>query len=144
MKWVLRVLATIVVILVLIGAGGFFYVRGSLPQVDGTIEVAGLSGPVEILRDKSGIPHIEAATMEDAVFGLGFAHAQDRLWQMETNRRIGAGRLSEILGEPTLGTDKFLRTLGIYESSKKLSESLNAETTAQLEAYTKGDRKSVV
>ena len=69
----------------------------SLPQIDGTVTVAGLSAPIDIVRDADAIPHIFAANKLDALFGLGYAHAQDRLWQMEFQRRIGHGRLSEDL-----------------------------------------------
>src|SRR3954449_3890120 len=73
-------------------AGLFFLLRQSLPRTEGEIAVAGLSRPVEILRDAYGIPHIFAATLDDAHFALGYVHAQDRLWQMEMNRRVAAGR----------------------------------------------------
>ena len=72
--------------------------RRSLPALDGVVTVAGISAPVEIVRDADAIPHIFAATKRDALFGLGYVHAQDRLWQMEFQRRIGHGRLSEIFG----------------------------------------------
>jgi penicillin G amidase len=101
-----------VVLVLLAGGGGYLWLRGALPQTSGTIKVQGPNAPVEILRDVDGVPHIYAKTESDALFGLGYAHAQDRLWQMEFQRRIGNGRLSEVLGEATLSTDKFLRTLG--------------------------------
>ena len=68
---------------------------------------------LQILRDAHGIPTVRAASLRDAMFGLGVAHAQDRLWQMETHRRIGSGRLAEAFGEAALDTDRFLRTLGV-------------------------------
>ena len=82
--------------------GGYLYLRRSLPLVDGTVTVAGISAPVDIIRDADAIPHIFAANKLDALFGLGYVHAQDRLWQMEFQRRIGHGRLSEIFGAATL------------------------------------------
>ncbi|MEZ4608232.1 MAG: penicillin acylase family protein [Deinococcales bacterium] len=83
-------------------------------------------------------PHIYAKNREDAFFALGFVHAQDRLWQMEFQRRVAAGRLSEVLGEATLNTDKFLRTLGIYKAAEASLNYLDAETIAILEAYSRG------
>ena len=77
---------------------GFLWMRGSLPVIDGERAVSGLAAPVEIVRDRHGVPHVLAASEEDALFALGYVHAQDRLWQMEMNRRIGAGRLAEVLG----------------------------------------------
>ncbi len=75
-------------------------VRGcrSIPDYDATIEVAGISAPVEIVRDNANVPHIFGATDPDVYFALGFAHAQDRLWQMMTLRRTAQGRLSELFG----------------------------------------------
>ena len=78
------------------------YASRSLPVVNGSIEVAGVSAPVDIVRDASAIPHIFGATRRDTLFGLGYVHAQDRLWQMEFQRRIGFGRLSEIFGAATV------------------------------------------
>src|SRR5262245_54968623 len=99
------------VLLVVLAAGIYVYLRQSLPQTTGDIRLAGVSAQVDIVRDRYGIPHIFAASPEDASFALGFAHAQDRLWQMEMNRRTGAGRLAEVLGAGALETDRFLRTL---------------------------------
>ena len=87
-------------------------------QIDGTLAVAGLSAPVDIVRDADAIPHIFAATKLDALFGLGYVHAQDRLWQMEFQRRIGHGRLSEIFGAATLPQDRFLRTVGFGRAAR--------------------------
>src|SRR5690606_15551117 len=83
-------------------------------RLDGTIDVAGLHQPVEIVRDTDGIPHIYAANEADAYFALGFVHAQDRLFQMEMQRRVGAGRLAEAIGPAGLSTDRFMRLLGIH------------------------------
>ncbi|MEL0113258.1 MAG: penicillin acylase family protein, partial [Rickettsiales bacterium] len=113
MKPTIRKTLLALLALILIGAGAAaLWLQTSQPQTTGTVDVADLKQPVEIIRDENGIPHIFAQTKRDAHFALGFVHAQDRLWQMEFTRRVGAGRLSEILGRETLGTDKFLRTLG--------------------------------
>ncbi len=101
-------MAVIALIAALAAAGGYSYLRRSLPQIDGTATVAGLTAPIEIIRDADAIPHIVAANKRDGLFGLGYAHAQDRLWQMEFQRRIGHGRLSEVLGAATL-------PIGVFE-----------------------------
>jgi penicillin amidase len=98
LKWLWRGLVAIVVLIALAFGGGYVYLRRSLPQIDGTITVAGISGPVDIIRDSESITHVFAVTRLDTFYGLGYAHAQDRLWQMEFQRRVGMGRLSEILG----------------------------------------------
>jgi penicillin amidase len=83
-----------------------------LPKITGTITLQGLEKPVEILRDKWGIPHIYAQTDKDLAFAVGYCHAQDRLWQMELLRRTSSGTLSELFGELSLDTDRAIRTFG--------------------------------
>jgi penicillin amidase len=124
-------------------AGAFFQVRGALPPYSGHIEAAGLKAPVEVLRDKNAVPHIIAGSIEDAAFGLGYVHAQDRFWQMEMMRRLGQGRLSELIpprliGSAMIDTDRTMRGLGLY---RRASESLNALSPgmrAMIEAYAAG------
>src|SRR3990170_1077 len=101
-RWMLKALAAMAALLAAFGAVAYGVARRSLPVVDGTISVSGISAPVEIIRDAGAIPHIFAATRQDAFYGLGYVHAQDRLWQMEFQRRIGHGRLSEVFGRATL------------------------------------------
>jgi penicillin amidase len=131
-------LAVVVVLLAAAAGGGYHYLRRSLPSVDGTIEVAGATAPINIIRDADDIPHIFAATKLDAFFGLGYAHAQDRLWQMEFQRRIGNGRLSEIFGAQTLPEDQFLRTVGFARAARSAWEHLPDDARTQLNAYVAG------
>src|SRR5438876_63552 len=105
-----KALALLVVALAVLSVAGYSYFRQSLPVIDGVVSVTGPSSPVDIVRDADAIPHIFAATRLDALFGLGYAHAQDRLWQMEVQRRIGHGRLAEIFGPTAVPQDRFLRT----------------------------------
>ena len=78
---------------------------------------------MKVRRDEQGIPTIVAASERDAAFALGFVHAQDRLWQIEFNRRLAAGRLAEVLGPSALPTDQFLRTLGVHRAAQRIYES---------------------
>lgn len=87
-----------------------FFGRGLQSQ---TIRVPGFSAPVTIVRDVTGVPHIYASNWTDGWFALGFVHAQDRLWQMDTQYRAAAGRLSEVLGPSMVPTDEFFRTIGL-------------------------------
>ena len=112
------VLVVVLIVILITPLAGWLCLRRSLPQVGGKVTVAGSSGAVEITRDRHGIPYIYAKTDHDAFFALGYVHAQDRLWQMEMQRRIGAGRLAEVLGEATVKTDQFLRTLGVYRAAQ--------------------------
>lgn len=139
MRKVLLITILIVGLICIIGSiSGWVYLRSSLPQTQGTVVISGLNDQIEIMRDAAGVPHIYASTDQNAFFALGYVHAQDRLWQMELLRHVGAGRLSEIFGDPTVDTDKFLRTLGLYRSAKATWTNLNVEVQADLEAYTKG------
>lgn len=138
LRWLGRIVVVLLVVAVLAAAGGWFALRTSLPQLDGEVRLDGLAAPVEIVRDRHGIPHIFAQSAEDVAYGLGYAHAQDRLWQMEISRRLGAGRLSELVGEDGLKIDRFLRTLGLYRQAEKSFDLLNEETQAALEAYARG------
>ncbi len=138
MKLVFRVFLVLALVVTLAAAAGYAWLRQSLPQLEGTLTLSGLKAPVEIVRDRHGVPHIYAGSVEDAYFALGFTHAQDRLWQMEMNRRIGSARLSEVLGAATLDADKFLRTLGVRRVAAAALATMNAETRGQLDAYAAG------
>src|SRR5215470_20437315 len=118
--------------------GAALYLVSSLPQLDGRISIAGATHPVRLARDADGVPLIEAAGDEDAAFGLGFAHAQDRLFQMELQRRYGAGRLAEIFGTQALQTDRQMRVLGLYRAAESEIPFLSANVRRGLEAYAAG------
>lgn len=123
---------------VLFAAGTALALRGSLPQLDGTIVVEGASAPVRIVRDQEGVPHIYAQSRDDALFGLGFVHGQDRLWQMEFQRRTIQGRLSEVAGAATLVADTYLRTLGLYRAAEQAADQLSPSAKAALASYAAG------
>lgn len=118
--------------------GALLYLRTSLPKTSGTLALPGLTAPVEVVRDRNAVPHIYAQSREDAYLALGFVHAQDRLFQMDFQRRVGAGRLSEVLGEATVETDHFLRTLGVYRVAERSLPNLSAEAQGAFSAYTAG------
>jgi penicillin amidase len=137
-----KAITVIVIVLVLLGLAGFgaglVTVRRSWPQVDGAVQAPGLSSEVAIVRDSWGVPHIYANNTHDLFFAQGYTHAQDRFWQMEFWRRIGSGRLAEILGESALESDRFIRTLGWHRTAAKELELLDDEVRAVLEAYAEG------
>lgn len=138
MRWV-RVLGGGLVFVVAAAAVGFGTYRSLvLPRTEGTVQLAGLKGPVQIERDAEGIPTIRAGNARDAAFALGFVHAQDRLWQLETHRRIGAGRLAEAFGEAALETDRFLRALGVRRAAAAQWERLDPRSKEWLQAYADG------
>lgn len=122
-----------------IGALGLFWLQGSVPEIDGEIVgFSALAAPALIERNDAGTVTIRAAHPQDASFALGYAHAQDRLWQMEMMRRAGAGRLSEIVGEATLPTDKLLRTLGLRRLAQTAYTRLSDQARAHVDSYVAG------
>lgn len=133
-----RFIAFLLLPLLLLISAFFFYLNKSLPSTHETLIVEGVGASVEIIRDSNHIPHIFASSDQDAFFGLGFAHAQDRMWQMEYSRRFGQGRLAEIVGVQALQSDKFMRTLGLYGSAKEAWNSLSVVTQNNLSAYSAG------
>ena len=138
-KRILVVTAAVVLLTVVAAAVTFFwFTRRAHPQETGTITAEKLDAPVEVLRDEDGVPHIYAQTTSDLYFAQGFVHAQDRFWQMDFWRRIGAGRLSELLGEATISTDVFMRTLGFSELADREYKALSKEAREAVDAYAEG------
>jgi penicillin amidase len=140
-----RIALSAVVLLILVGLALGVVVwqfkraaMAALPQLDGAVQVAGLTAPVTVIRDAHGVPHIRAANVDDLFFAQGFITAQDRLWQMDINRRFGRGELSEIFGDRTLKIDKQQRTLQMKHSAEAAVAILPEQTRRHLEAYARG------
>jgi penicillin amidase len=137
-----RVLLTLVVVVVVLAlvlaSAGVVITRRSFPQTAGEIQVPGLEAAVDVLRDEWGVPHIYAENSHDLFFAQGYVHAQDRFWQMDFWRHIGAGRLSELFGETQLESDRFLRTFGWARVAAQELEQLQPDSLAILEAYAQG------
>jgi len=112
--------------------------RRPLPQLDGSVLVAGISSKVRVVRDGQGVPTIEAATLEDLFFAQGYVTAQDRLWQMDILRRAAAGELSEVIGEDTLPMDREQRILGLRLAAEAAEKTISARDRVYLEAYARG------
>lgn len=132
------------VLIVLTGMGLFvllvmyFMLTRSLPDYSNTHQVQGVNGPVEIIRDRYAVPHIFGGTDEDVFFGLGFAHAQDRLWQMTLLRRTAYGRLSELFGPETLPIDRLMRIYDMRALAENAYVEQGPQTQVALNAYSKG------
>jgi penicillin amidase len=137
-RWLRRTLLTLVVIAGVLTALFFWRVRAPLPETAGSVAVEALRGNVEIIRDVDGIPHIRANDEADALFGLGYVHAQERLWQMEFQRRVAQGRLSEIVGPEGLAADRLLRTIGLTRAARAAWPKLDGRSRALIEAYVAG------
>lgn len=122
----------------LTGVGLAAALRRPLPRIAGNAHLPGLQAQVEVRRDRWGIPHIYAQHHTDLFAGLGYVHAQDRLWQMELNRRTGHGCLAEIFGPIALSSDTFIRTLGFSALAQREVQLLDADAHTLLTAYLSG------
>ncbi|HEX6017259.1 MAG TPA: penicillin acylase family protein, partial [Burkholderiaceae bacterium] len=138
MKWLRGAGWLSMALLLLAALAGSVYTTRAMPTIDGRLDIAGLQQPVRIERDAHGIPTIKANNEHDLWFALGFVHAQDRLWQLETHRRIGAGRLAEAFGPAALASDKFLRALGVRRAAAAQWAHAKPEARAVLQAYADG------
>lgn len=137
-RWLLRIFTGLVLLAILALAGAWYFLSRSIPDYNATHRVAGLTAPVEIVRNNANVPHIFGETDADVFFGLGFAHAQDRLWQMTMLRRTVQGRLSELFGPRTAKIDELMRRLDLYGLALNSVEAQDAPTRAALDAYAAG------
>jgi len=137
-RWLLRIFIILVGLVLILAFLVCWLSARSLPDYDTSHSVSGISAPLEIVRDNASVPHIFGNSDADVYFGLGFAHAQDRLWQMIMLRRTAQGRLSELFGRKTFTIDETLRRLDIYNLSVQSVSVQSPETRAALEAYSAG------
>jgi len=137
-RWLIRIAAALIVLIVVTVSTVYWLASRSLPDYTDNVTVRGITAPVEIVRDNANVPHIFGQSDRDVYFGLGFAHAQDRMWQMIMLRRTAQGRLSEVFGAPTLNIDKVMRRFDIYTLSVQSAEALDPKTKLALEAYAAG------
>ena len=136
--WMFRLATGMIVLAGLAGLGIYMLLSRSLPEYDKVLQLRGINAAVEIVRDNANVPHVFGQSDTDTFFGLGYAHAQDRLWQMTVLRRTVQGRLSEVFGARTLEIDKFTRRLDLYELSRQSVAVQDEQTTAALRAYAAG------
>jgi penicillin G amidase len=103
-----------------------------------TVKVAGLERPAKVLRDTFGVPHVFAKSEHDAYFMVGYLHAQDRLFQMDSSRRQASGTLAELLGPSALEDDAGLRTFGLRRAAVRSLAAVSPQSRAVLDAYADG------
>jgi len=137
-RWLLRVFTGLVALAAAGLVVAYWFATRSLPDYETSVAVRGIAAPVEIVRDNSNVPHIFGETDVDVFFGLGYAHAQDRMWQMTMLRRTAQGRLSELFGERTLRIDELLRRLDLYNLAVRSVAAQDPGTRAALQAYADG------
>ncbi len=137
-RWLTRIFVGLFALAMLVGFLVYYLASRSLVDYDATHQVTGIFTPVEIVRDNADVPHIFAGNDADVFYALGFAHAQDRLWQMTMLRRTAQGRLSEQFGPRTLKIDELMRRLDLYNLSVSSVRAQNTQTQSILTAYSKG------
>lgn len=141
-KVAISILSLVLIIIILLIVLFVVLIRSSWPKYEGRLEnidnelAAGSS--VEIYRDNYGIPQIYADNDYSLFFAQGYVQAQDRLWQMEINRRMGEGRLSELSGKDLVEFDKYLRTIGLETSAEKVLAEMDDNTKSIIDAYIDG------
>lgn len=122
-----------------LGVASYMSGRRAVPSLSGSARVRGLEAPVDLLRDRFGVPALYARSEHDLFAAQGWLHAADRLFQMDMLRRMAEGRLAEVVGEPGLGSDRLMRTFGFGDLARReVSETLGADTVQLLEAYCSG------
>ena len=136
--WLLRIILSVSGIFIVILFLLFYFLSQSLPNYTKTIQFSGLVSTIEIVRDTANIPHLLGSNDHDTFFGLGYVHAEDRLWQMTMLRRTAQGRLSELFGDKTLDVDMVVRRLGLYPAAYMSLSALRPDTILKLEAYALG------
>lgn len=137
-RWLIRIVSGLIALGVVAVLLAYYILSRSLVDYDEDFTVAGISAPVEIVRNNDSVPHIFGKTDKDVFFALGFAHAQDRLWQMTMLRRTAQGRLSEIFGQSTVKVDELMRRYDLYGLAQQSVAAQDADTLAALEAYSAG------
>lgn len=137
-RWTFRLFVGLLAAGVVALLVSYYFLERSIPDYNATYRLDGLSGPVEIVRNNDDVPHIFAKTDADVYFGLGFAHAQDRLWQMTMLRRTVQGRLSELFGPRTARVDELMRRFDLYGAAERSVSAQDAPTLAALNAYANG------
>lgn len=137
-RWLLRIVTAVLALSLLAGLLLYWFLSRSLVDYSEDFTLPGLDGSVEIVRNNDSVPHIFGASDHDVYYALGFAHAQDRLWQMTMLRRTAQGRLSEIFGTRTLPVDELLRRLDLYGLALQSVQAQDPETLAALQAYSDG------
>ena len=140
MKWrVIRGFLRLVIALAAAAAlGGAWLFWRAMPETSGTEKLPGLTADVRVWRDDYGVPHIFAQTLDDAARALGYLHASERLFQMEVQRRVGQGRMSEFAGPDLLKVDKFMRTIGFYREAESSVAALSPVAQKRFQAYADG------
>ena len=138
LRWTTRSLLALIFLALALLAVGWLLLRASLPQLDGQLPIAGIRGSVQIERDALGVVTISADRLEDAATGIGFAHGQDRFFQMDLSRRLAAGELAGLVGAVALPQDRKTRIFGFRALAREVIAKATPDERAAVAAYTRG------
>ncbi len=138
LRILIGILGVVVVLSVALVIFARYELRKSFPPASGSMPMAGLIEEVRVRRDGYGVPHIVAMNEHDALYALGVLHAQDRLWQMDMQRRAAMGELSEVVGTPTIPFDKMFRIIGLRRTAERIEQQLPEDTRRKLQWYSDG------
>jgi penicillin amidase len=139
LKTILFSLLAIIIVVVIVGFVVLNSIKkGAIPQYKGDLRITGLTSEVTVYRDERGMPHIYATNEHDLYFSVGYVMAQERLWFMDLIRRVTTGRLSEVMGEKLVETDKFLRCLEMTAKSKTVLADEDPVILSYMQAYADG------
>ena len=144
LKWLIRALIGLCLVASVMAIVSYNLASRSLPNYNQSLVSNKITDEVEIVRDSSNIPHIFSNNINDVFFGLGYAHAQDRFWQLNILRRSAQGRLSEIFGQKTLQFDEFVRRLDIYNLARLSMKHQSEQAKLILKAYSNGINARVI
>ncbi|MES2900618.1 MAG: penicillin acylase family protein [Pseudomonadota bacterium] len=137
-RWTVRILLGLIGLVLLLALAIWMYLRASLPKLDGSVSVAGLGANVSVARDARGVPLISGVNRNDIAYATGYVHAQDRFFQMDLLRRVGAGELSELFGAMALQTDRNNRLHRFRTRAQQALQAMSAEDRAFLDRYVTG------
>jgi penicillin G amidase len=138
LRWLISVAVLVVLLAAVLGGWLYYTATTALPQLDGSLNVEGLSAAVAVTRDSHGVPTIEAANLEDLFLAQGYVTAQDRLWEMDVTRRFAAGEMAEVFGPSWVKHDREQRILGLEARAQKAEDELSARDRGYVEAYARG------
>ena len=136
--WIKRLLCLLLALMCVAMVAAAIYVYRAFPSLDGELKAPGLKATVSVARDSFDVTHIKAQSARDAAYAMGYVHAQERGWQLEFNRRLMHGELSDVFGASTLDTDKLLRTLGIMQAAERQWQGMPPEAKDALQGYSDG------
>ena len=137
-SWSVRIFLALLALVLLALLGAWLYLRASMPQLDGVRQVDGLSAAVTVARDDHGVPLLRGSNRYDLAYATGFVHAQDRFFQMDLLRRVGAGELAELFGAKAVAVDELRRNHRFRARAERVLRAMSTDDRQFIERYVAG------